>query len=321
MASPLVGATADLPREADRIMAAKFAPPGVLISSELDILQYRGDTSPFLAPAPGKASLNLLKMVREELLLGVRDAVMRAGRDGLPVRLDGLRIVAGADLRDVAIEVMPIPGNGGKPGGFLVLFLETGTISPALRPPVAEIDTMRPPEHVEAARLAQELAASREYLQALIEQHEAGSEELQSANEEIQSANEELQSINEELETSKEEIQSSNEELVTVNDELNNRNTELNRLNNDLTNLLGSVHMPIVIVGPDFRIRRYTASAEKLLKLIPADIGRPLVDINLNFAHAPDLEPLLAEVLETVTAKEHEVQDKRGWTAISGLRY
>ena len=105
----------------------------------------------------------------------------------------------------------------------------------------------------EIARLAQELAATREYLQSVIEQQEAANEELQSANEEVQSANEELQSINEELETSKEEIQSSNEELATVNDELNNRNLELSRLNNDLINLLGSVQMAIVMLGPDLR--------------------------------------------------------------------
>jgi len=41
--------------------------------------------------------------------------------------------------------------------------------------------------------------ATRQYLQSIIEEHEATNEELQSANEEILSSNEELQSINEEL--------------------------------------------------------------------------------------------------------------------------
>lgn len=115
----------------------------------------------------------------------------------------------------------------------------------------------------------------------MIEQQETANEELHSSNEEVQSANEELQRINEELATSKEEIQSSNEELATVNDELSNRNAELTRLNNDLVNVFPSVPMPIVLVGPDLRVRRFTPVAEKLLNLVPGDIGRPLTPIKL----------------------------------------
>jgi two-component system CheB/CheR fusion protein len=162
----------------------------------------------------------------------------------------------------------------------------------------------------QVARLTQELGATRDYLQSVIEQQEAANEELQSANEEVQSANEELQSINEELETSKEEIQSSNEELTTVNEELQNRNEELNRVNNDLNNLFSGVQMAIVMVWPDLRIRRFTPMAEKLFNLIVADIGRPIGDIQLNL-NIDNLKSLLTEVIDTVTVKELEVQDKQ----------
>src|SRR5262249_49123130 len=131
------------------------------------------------------------------------------------------------------------------------------------------------------------------------------------ANEEVQSANEELQSINEELETSKEEIQSSNEELATVNDELHNRNLELSQSNNDLVNLISSVQMAIVMLGPDLRIRRFTPMAEKMLNLIASDVGRPISDIKLN-VDVPELERSLVEVIDTVMPKEREAQDKQG---------
>jgi two-component system CheB/CheR fusion protein len=309
----------DLHREADRVLSAKFAPPGVLVSADLDILQYRGETGPYLAPSPGKASLNLLKMLREGLLVAVRAAVLRAGKEGAAVREEGLRVRSNGGYHDVAIEVIPIKRGGEKAGGFLVLFEDSSEASvgaPATGEDAGEIALRAlvqtgSPES-DNARLVQELSATREYLQSLIEQQEAANEELQSANEEVQSANEELQSTNEELETSKEEIQSSNEELATVNDELNNRNTELNRLNNDLVNLLGSVQMAIVILGPDLRVRRFTPMAEKLLNLIPTDVGRPLADIKLNLNDLPDLESLLAEVLETVSIKECDVRDKHG---------
>ena len=154
----------------------------------------------------------------------------------------------------------------------------------------------------------------------MIEQQETVNEELQSSNEEVQSSNEELQSVNEELETSKEEIQSSNEELATVNDELNNRNVELNRLNNDLINVLGSVQMPIVLVGPDLRIRRFTPASEKALNLMPGDIGRPLANIKLGLVGTPDLDALLDEVVDTVSNREVEVHDAQGSRYMLRLR-
>ncbi len=306
----------DLPREADRLLSTRFAPPGVLVSAELEILQFRGKTDRYLAPAPGKASLGLLRMLREGLVAAVRAAIFRAGSENAPVREEGLRIDSGEGSHDVAIEVIPIKGSGSNEGGYLILFEDAPPTGPAVKALAAEAPRERGsapvPQDPDTARLARELLATREYLRSLIEQQEAANEELQSANEEIQSANEELQSTNEELETSKEEIQSSNEELTTVNDELNNRNTELSRVNNDLVNLLGSIQTAIVMLGPDLRVRRFTPAAEKLLNLIPSDVGRPLSDIKLSLDGLPDLTPLLLEVLATVTTQEREVRDRHG---------
>ncbi|MDB5341383.1 MAG: luxQ [Planctomycetaceae bacterium] len=303
---------ADLPREADRVLLTKFAPPGVLISADLDILQYRGDTGPFLTPAPGKASLNLLKMLREGLLVGVRAALLRAGKEETSMREEGLRVKSHGGYLEVAIEVIPVKGNGAETGGFLVLFEDSSLHPPREPKSIPEVARDVSSADAENARLMQELAATREYLQSVIEQQDTVNEELQSANEEVQSANEELQSTNEELETSKEEIQSSNEELATVNDELNTRIEELNRVNNDLGNLIGSGQMAIVMLGPDLRVRMFTPLAEKLLNLIPSDEGRPFADIKLNFDGIPDLEPHLKEVLKLAAPQEHEVRGKQG---------
>ena len=164
---------------------------------------------------------------------------------------------------------------------------------------------------MQVASLQRELAASRDYLQPIIQELEAANEELQSANEEVLSANEELQSTNEELDTAKEELQSTNEELNTVNDELRARNEELSRVNSDLENLLASVHIAIVIVARDLRIRRFTPMAERVLNLIPADVGRPISHIKPNI-DCPDLEARIHHVLDTVTPQELEVSDRTG---------
>jgi two-component system CheB/CheR fusion protein len=301
----------DTQKEADRLLLLKYAPASVLVNSDFDILQFRGDTGPYLAPAPGKASLNLLKMLREGLLVGVRASVHQARKDEAPVRQEGLRVKSSGGYLDVNVEVVPIGAESAAHRCYMVVFEKaagTGTVTEeqALRESTrAELSDQ------ETRRLQQELAATREYLQSVIEQQEAANEELQSANEEVQSANEELQSINEELETSKEEVQSSNEELATVNEELNTRNHELGQTNDDLVNLLTSVQMAIVMLGPDLRIRRFTPTAEKMLNLIPADIGRPIKDLNLKVT-VPDLEKHLEDVIETVMTKEFEVDDSAG---------
>ena len=117
--------------------------------------------------------------------------------------------------------------------------------------------------------------------------------------------------MNEELETAKEELQSTNEELTTVNDELHSRNQEMNVLNSDLINLLGTVDIPILILDPERRIRRFTPKARSILNVLPSDMGRPIDDIKPNI-DVPDLEQQVAEVIREVKLKESEVQDREG---------
>jgi two-component system, chemotaxis family, CheB/CheR fusion protein len=163
----------------------------------------------------------------------------------------------------------------------------------------------------ENQRLRSELGQTKQSLQTIIEEQEATNEELKSANEEIQSSNEELQSTNEELETAKEELQSTNEELTTLNEELQNRNSDLSEANNDLNNLISSFNMPIVMLSNDLAIRRFTPLAEKIFNLIPGDVGRRISDINPNIA-LPDLKKLVSEVIDTLSVREIEVQDREG---------
>jgi len=266
-----------------------------------------------LTPAPGKASLDLLKIAREGLLVPLRAALVNAKREEAIVREEGLRVKSNGGYRSVNLEVIPVRRDGKRQVGFLVLFEAQGARELAMDSAPAAATPGLPDElpDEQVQRLTQELAATCEYVQSVIEQQEAANEELQSANEEVQSANEELQSINEELETSKEEIQSSNEELATVNDELQHRNLELVQANNDLVNLFSSVQMPIVMLGSDLRIRPITPPAEKLLNLIRGDVGRSINDVKLNL-NVPDLEALLQQVIETVSPIEREVKNRHG---------
>ena len=314
----------DAQREADRLMLAKYAPAGVVVNADFEIIQFRGSTSRYLEPMPGKASFHVLKMAREGLLLPLRTALQSARRDREPVRKEGVVVQVNGKPEKVNIEVSPLK-NLREPC-FLVVF-EPATPEDALERRLAEAEALRKRSGnkkdaaEEIMRLKAELASVKEYLQSVMEQHDAAHEELQASNEEAQSSNEELQSINEELETTKEELESTNEELRTVNDEMNQRNFELHRINSDLHNVLNGVQMCIVVLGNDLCIRRFTPLAEKVLNLVPTDAGRPITNIKPNIDF-PGLERFIIESIDNIRTQQTEVQDKDGrWFSLRVLPY
>ncbi len=300
-------------RQADQIVLGRYAPVGVVVNDQLDILHFRGNTSPYLAVAPGEPSFNLLKMARPELLIELRAAINQAKAQNVPVRKEDLYVEN--NLQEIAIEVTPINHPVSQVRNYLVLFepIVTGAAEAG-----AETGEMAPPQAHEISRLERVLAAARRelldtqaYLQATVEEKEASNQRLTTANEEILSSNEELQSTNEELQTAKEEVQAANEELITTNEELKSRNASAQSVNDDLVNLLNNVNIPIVILTNDLRIRRFTPVAQRLFKLIPTDIGRLFSDIRIDI-DIPDLEPTILTVINSLDAEEKEVQDTQG---------
>jgi chemotaxis methyl-accepting protein methylase len=125
--------------------------------------------------------------------------------------------------------------------------------------------------------------------------------------EELESANEELQSAHEELETSKEELRSINEELATMNDELHIRIAQLSTARDDLHNVLVHVTASVVLFGGDLRIRRFSAAAERLLHLVPADVGRPFGYLH-NVISARDIDQVAVDAMATVSPRELRVR-------------
>jgi PAS domain S-box-containing protein len=300
------------------MLLTRFAPASVLVNEHMEILQFRGHTGAYLEPASGSASLNLLKMAREGLLMELRAAIHKARKQGVAIRHEGLRVKSNGDTHSVNIEVVPIK-SGMRERHFLVLFQDTDQRAPS----EAAVTKVRPSKsrnmEKTTARLEQELTATKDYMQSVVEDLEDANEELKAANEEIQSSNEELQSTNEELETAKEELQSTNEELTTVNEELQNRNTELGHLNNDLINVLVSVNLPILILGPDLRVRRMTSVAEKVLQLMPSDVGRLVTDLRLPI-DVPNLEQMITESIDSLSVKSCEVRARDGHWYILRVR-
>ena len=150
---------------------------------------------------------------------------------------------------------------------------------------------------------------------------QSSQEELKSTNEELQSTNEELQSTNEELTTSREEMQSMNEELQTVNAEQQSKMDELSWINNDMKNLLNSTEIVTVFLDNELHVRRFTTGADKLFKLIPGDVGRPLSDIASDLLY-PRMTEEAREVLRTLVFSEKQITTADGrWFSVRIMPY
>jgi two-component system CheB/CheR fusion protein len=299
----------DLERLADRTVLSRYAPVGVMIDEDLEILQFRGQTSAYLEPAPGKASLNLLKMANASLRLELRSVISKVKEQGISISKDGIEMEGDVIVK---IDVIPLVLNGNR--YFLILF-ESSSQQRLLAP--AQTDRRATPPQdgasrdVEMASLTHQLAQTKEYLRAIIESQETNNQDLKVAGEELLSSNEELQSANEELETAKEEIQATNEELSTINDELRIGNDQLHDVNNDMQNLLSSVNIPILMLSGDLRIRRFTPMAEQAFNLIASDVGRPFSQIKNNL-DVPNIQTLMTSVIDTLIPYEQNIQDHDG---------
>jgi two-component system, chemotaxis family, CheB/CheR fusion protein len=315
----------DVQAEADRLVLKHHAPVGVVINSGMEVVQFRGRTTPYLEPAPGKPSLNILKLAQNGLAMELRTLIGAARKKRAAVKKNGITFAGNGHKRFLNLSVAPLGDKGSSSREerfFLVLFDDVTSREISSPGTVSRRSTRKGVEEKnESRRLRQELTRTEDALRASIETEEGLKEEFQTTNEEILSANEELQSTNEELETSKEELQSANEELNTLNDELRNKNAELHDLSNDISNLLISTRIPVVMLDRRLRIRRITPNADRLLKVAPSDIGRSIADIRLNI-RVPDLEAMIAKVLDTLQPFQRDVQDlKDCWFSLHILPY
>ena len=290
----------DIEKETDKVLLKKFIPASVLVNKDLEILRFRGAISKYLEPAAGKASLHLLKMIKEEMVFDLRSAITDAKKQGQHIKKQGLNFNG---EKDITIEVVPIKANG-RDNYFLIIF----------QPANGELETksqkgITPSKKSSNERIAfleKQLKEARENMRMMSEEFEATREELQSANEEVLSSNEELQSINEELETSKEELQSTNEELTTINEELQNRNVELQESYEYVESVFETMHEPLLVLNEDLRVKDANKSFYKMFLMTPEEAeGNYLFNLNNQEWDIPELK----KQLKLVQSKNIEFSD------------
>ena len=294
--------------DAGRAIISKWNLNGVVISHDMEILQFLGQTSDYLTHKPGElASCNLLKLAPTEWLIDLRLAIHEAAATGLAARRDDLIFKApdGAS-KSVHIEVIPFETSASAQSCFVVLFRDQ-------RPgPLGA--TADAAGHIDAAtdarlsHLLNELAETKAYLNNLLEKEQAAHEQLKSASEELLSSNEEMLNTNQELQTAKEEAQAANEELHTLNEEMRRRHLELSQVYDDLANTVSSGQVALIMISNDLKCRMLTPAAEKILKLKSSAVGLPVSQLMSQFKR-PELEGVVRDVIEALHSCELEISD------------
>jgi two-component system CheB/CheR fusion protein len=299
---------------ADQLLLQRFSPPAVLVNNKGDIVYISGRTGRYLEPAAGKANWNIFAMAREGLRFDLGNAFQKALRQKSAVTVRGLTVGESGGAHTVSAIEEPEALKG------MVMIVFTDVAAPSEKKVKTGVKT-QPAGHARASELEQAVRHLREELQTTREEMQSSQEELKSANEELQSTNEELQSTNEELTTSREEMQSMNEELQTVNAEQQSKMDEMSWINNDMKNLLNSTQIVTVFLDNDLHIRRFTTGADKLFKLIPGDVGRPLSDITSDLLY-PAMTEEAREVLRTLVFSEKQITTADGrWFSVRIMPY
>ncbi|OGD56148.1 hypothetical protein A3K78_06220, partial [Candidatus Bathyarchaeota archaeon RBG_13_52_12] len=295
--------------KADEIVLNEYAPAGVIVNEDLEILQFRGETGRFLNPSPGVPSFNLIKMIRGSLSMKLHTAFAKAKQNNMPVAERIILEDVNGSSRSIGFEVRPFEIQQSTERFYIILFTDLGEHDSAR---IAKRDISQEPlsliDDYNAVKL--ELVQTQKYLKANLEEKEAMAEGFKSTYEELETSYEELQSITEELETAKEQLQTSNEEMSTLNEELENRNITLAQLNDDLNNLISSVQIPVVIIDCNMRIRIVTPLAERL-GVLPGDVGRLITSLNL-YIETPNVSRMVAEALKDLRESEIEMKDRDG---------
>jgi two-component system CheB/CheR fusion protein len=288
---------------AQQLLLDRFVPAAVMVNSKYEILYFCGPTERFLLRPRGAPTHDLFAQARNGLRAGLRAALSAAIKSGESVVATDARIKRGDTFEPVKLTVTPVKDGAEKGKLLLVVFEDMPRVEATTGEHSVESTLMR--------QLEEELHATRTDLQRAIERLEISNDELRISNAEVVSVNEELQSVNEELESSKEELQSLNEELYTVNQQLESKVFELEAANDDLNNLLASSDIATLCLNTEMRIKWFTPALQKIFKLVPSDLGRPISDFSEALS-GPTLVDEASSVLKTLTPTHSELPSADG---------
>lgn len=280
----------------DSVLLKDFVPANVTINYNMDIQQFKGSTEVFLSNPSGKATFNILKMIRPEIAFELRNAVSKVIKSQVRIVKTGIDFIFNGQLRVLQLDVLPLNIEWDEPLLMIVFQLSPNTENPEKANGSRSGSSVLKDKRIR--KLENELALAHADALAFSHEQEMFTQELQSANEEVVSSNEELQTLNEELETSKEEIESANEELTTTNQELQTRNDLLDESYNYSEAITATIHEPMIVLDRSLNVKSANNSFCKKFNLNEHEVvGIPLFEIGNKQWNIPHLRKLLEEII------------------------
>ncbi|MFA5293433.1 MAG: chemotaxis protein CheB [Phycisphaerae bacterium] len=118
------GKESDMARLVEQVVLGEYAPCGVLIDGDMEVVQFRGHTGCYLESAAGKPSLNIFKLAPRGLFQPLRTAIYKARGTKHTVKIEAEDLKYNGRKMRVNITVVPVKSGPLKEEFFLVLFDE-----------------------------------------------------------------------------------------------------------------------------------------------------------------------------------------------------
>ena len=107
-AAGTVPSVTDVETRASRILRDLYAPPGVIVDDQMQVLSFHGETGFYLEHTPEAVRSHLLQLAREGLVYPLRRLVGSAIQRNEPMSEAHVRAEYGSQVREISIHVIPI---------------------------------------------------------------------------------------------------------------------------------------------------------------------------------------------------------------------
>jgi diguanylate cyclase (GGDEF)-like protein/PAS domain S-box-containing protein len=193
----------DLQHSFEQYLHQHLSPAALLVDHYGKILNILGDTSPYLAPATGKADWHVQAMAKVDIANAVQEALLQAQKEN--------------QMAEAVIARQSSPQNNTTYVLIRAAALKQKNVDDLWLITFTEFKTQNILPTLSAKQLEQRHNNNVSYLEKALQKTR---EEIQHTKEEMQTSREELMSTNEELQSTNEELTTSTEELRTMNEEL-----------------------------------------------------------------------------------------------------
>ena len=272
--------------------------PSVIIDQNSNVVHVAGEIDKYIKLPKKQLSLNILKMIDEQLYVAVSSITSKS--KSTHNKVVSTPISFSDNNTTIRIHSKSITDPHSLEKYTVLSFVDVSGEKQLQATPENSHET-----EAFVRQLEDELNETKDYLQSAVEELETSNEELQATNEELMAANEELQSSNEEL-------QSLNEELYTVNNEYQEKLGELTDLNDDLYNFIQGTSIATLFLDLEMRIKRFTNAIKPLFDINNTDIGRPIDVFNHPFTNF-NLKEVVNKVIDTQKPYEKELLTNKGY--------